>query len=57
VHFLYWAERKSRRNTARRGDTRKNKENGRKEEKEHKIYLMPLCQPQNYNFACGSVWV
>jgi hypothetical protein len=41
--LFYWAKSNSRRNTARRGNTRKNKGNGRKEEKEHKIYLIPLC--------------
>jgi hypothetical protein len=48
---------RSRRNTARRGNARMNERNGRKEKKERKIYLIPLCRPQNYNFACGSVWV
>jgi hypothetical protein len=48
---------RSRRNTARRGNTRKNRGRGRKEDKENKICLIPLCRPQNYNFACGSLWV
>jgi hypothetical protein len=45
---------RSRINIARRGNTRKNKRNGRKE---NIIHLISLCCPQNYNFACGSVWV